>query len=61
MCSVWQLSVLATGLMHSDPDETRTPPKTLIELVNVAGGQIGRYTFQPGWRWVAVIQTIRSR
>ena len=21
-----------------------------VELVNLAGGQIGRYTFQPGWR-----------
>ncbi len=33
------------------PDETRTPEKTTVELVNLAGGQIGRYTFQPGWRW----------
>jgi quercetin dioxygenase-like cupin family protein len=33
------------------PDETRTPGKTKIELVNLAGGQIGRYTFEPGWRW----------
>lgn len=32
------------------PDETRTPEKTTVELVNMAGGQIGRYTFQPGWR-----------
>ena len=33
------------------PDETRTPERTRIELVNLAGGQIGRYTFAPGWRW----------
>ena len=33
------------------PDETRTPDKTKVELVNIGGGQIGRYTFQPGWRW----------
>ncbi len=42
----------------SKPDETRTPPKTVIELVNVGGGQIGRYTFQPGWRWSECIKPI---
>jgi len=33
------------------PDETRTPNKTTVEFVKLAGGEIGRYTFQPGWRW----------
>lgn len=42
----------------SSPDETRTPDKTLIELVNIAGGQIGRYTFQPGWRWSECIKPV---
>ena len=40
------------------PDETRKPEKTLIELVNLAGGQIGRYTFQPGWRWSEHIKPV---
>jgi hypothetical protein len=40
------------------PDETRTPDKTTIELVNLAGGQIGRYTFQPGWRWSECIKPV---
>ena len=41
------------GIEHRDfsaPDETRTPDKTTVELVNLAGGQIGRYTFAPGWK-----------
>ena len=42
----------------SAPDETRTPEKTTVELVNVAGGQIGRYTFQPGWRWSECIKPV---
>ena len=42
----------------STPDETRTPDKTTIELVNVAGGQIGRYTFQPGWKWSECIKPV---
>ena len=40
------------------PDETRTPDKTKVELVNVAGGQIGRYTFEPGWRWSECIKPV---
>lgn len=40
------------------PDETRTPDKTTVELVNMAGGQIGRYTFQPGWRWSECIKPV---
>jgi hypothetical protein len=42
------------------PDETRSPAKTLIELVGVAGGQIGRYTFQPGWRWSECIKPVAN-
>jgi hypothetical protein len=34
-----------------EPDEIRTPDKTRIELVGLAGGQIQRTTFQPGFRW----------
>jgi hypothetical protein len=40
------------------PDETRTPDKTTVELVNLAGGQIGKYTFQPGWRWSECIKPV---
>ena len=50
-----------TGLENRDfsaPDETRTPDKTTVELVNLAGGQIGRYTFQPGWRWSECIKPV---
>jgi ethanolamine utilization protein EutQ (cupin superfamily) len=42
----------------SAPDETRTPDKTKVEIVNLAGGQIGRYTFQPGWRWSECIKPV---
>jgi len=42
----------------SAPDETRTPDKTTVELVNLGGGQIGRYTFQPGWKWSECIKPV---
>jgi hypothetical protein len=49
------------GVEHRDfaaPDETRTPDKTTVELVNLAGGQVGRYTFHPGWRWSECIKPV---
>jgi hypothetical protein len=42
----------------TSPDETRTPAKTRVELVNLAGGQIGRYTFEPGWKWSECIKPV---
>jgi len=42
----------------SAPDETRTPDHTTVEVVKLAGGEIGRYTFQPGWRWSEHIKPI---
>jgi hypothetical protein len=42
----------------STPDETRTPDKTLIEVVKVTGAEIGRFTFQPGWRWSECIKPV---
>lgn len=41
-----------------EPDETRTPDKTTIELVGLAGGRIQRTTFAPGWRWSECIKPI---
>ncbi|HJR24112.1 MAG TPA: cupin domain-containing protein [Acidimicrobiales bacterium] len=42
----------------SSPDEVRTPDRTTVELVKVAGGEIGRYTFQPGWKWSECIKPV---
>jgi len=33
------------------PDETRQFPKGRADLLNIGGGQVGRYTLEPGWRW----------
>jgi quercetin dioxygenase-like cupin family protein len=36
----------------SSPDEVRSPDPTVrVEVVRIAAGEVGRYTFQPGWRW----------
>jgi hypothetical protein len=42
----------------SSPDETRTPSRTRVEIVGLPVGQIGRYTFEPGWRWSECIKPV---
>jgi hypothetical protein len=42
----------------STPDEVRSPERTTVELVKLGGGEIGRYTFQPGWRWSECIKPV---
>jgi quercetin dioxygenase-like cupin family protein len=43
---------------HDEPDEVRTPSKTRIELVRLEGFTLGRFTFQPGWRWSECIKPV---
>jgi hypothetical protein len=38
------------------PNETRTPDKTKIDVVQLGGSTIARNTFQPGWRWSECIK-----
>ncbi len=38
------------------PDESRTPDKTRVDIVRMAGSEVGRFTFQPGWRWSECIK-----
>jgi hypothetical protein len=40
------------------PDETRTPPKTRVEVVHVGNVQAARMTFEPGWRWSECIKPV---
>ncbi|MGH9084567.1 MAG: cupin domain-containing protein [Acidimicrobiales bacterium] len=35
----------------SAPTEVRRPDHVTVEVVELAGGEVGRYTFEPGWRW----------
>ena len=32
------------------PDEVRTPPNTTVDVVDIGGVEVGRFTFQPGWK-----------
>jgi len=35
----------------SKPDEIRALPKTKLEIVTLAGSQLMKSTFEPGWKW----------
>jgi quercetin dioxygenase-like cupin family protein len=43
---------------HDNPDETRTPDKTKVEVVNLGDISIGRFTFQPGWEWSECVKPV---
>jgi quercetin dioxygenase-like cupin family protein len=43
---------------HGSPDEVRSPDKTRIEVVRLEGFTIGRFNFQPGWRWSECVKPV---
>lgn len=43
---------------HDSPDETRTPTKTRVEVVRLEGFTIGRFNFEPGWRWSECVKPV---
>src|SRR3954470_9581698 len=43
---------------HATPDETRAPAKTRIEVVRLEGFTLGRFNFEPGWRWSECIKPV---
>lgn len=40
------------------PDETRTFERGKAEVVKIAGGTVGRFTMQPGWKWSQHVKPI---
>ncbi|HET9901626.1 MAG TPA: cupin domain-containing protein [Actinomycetes bacterium] len=40
------------------PDETRAFPRGRAEIVRVGGAELGRLTFEPGWRWSEHVKPI---
>jgi len=42
----------------TNPDATRAPDKTIVELLALGGTEIGRYTFEPGWKWSECIKPV---
>lgn len=43
---------------HDAPDEVRSPDKTRVEVVQFERYTIGRFKFQPGWRWSECVKPV---
>lgn len=43
---------------HDSPDEVRKPDKTRVEVVQLEGYTIGRFKFEPGWRWSECVKPV---
>jgi quercetin dioxygenase-like cupin family protein len=43
---------------HDAPDEVRAPNKTRVEVVTVDDYTIGRFNFEPGWRWSECVKPV---
>jgi quercetin dioxygenase-like cupin family protein len=43
---------------HDKADELRTPNKTRVEVVRLDGYTMGRFIFEPGWRWSECIKPV---
>src|SRR5215217_7180761 len=42
----------------NSPDESRTPEKTRVDVVRMGGATAGRFTFEPGWRWLECVKPV---
>ena len=47
-----------TSRSFDNPDETRTPDKTKVEVVDLGGPKAARLTAQPGWKWSECIKPV---
>ena len=47
-----------TTKSFDSPDETRTPDKTTIAVVDLAGIKAARLTAEPGWKWSECIKPV---
>jgi hypothetical protein len=47
-----------TAKSFDSPDEVRTPDKTKVEVVDLAGVKAARLTAEPGWKWSECIKPI---
>jgi quercetin dioxygenase-like cupin family protein len=43
---------------HNAPDEVRSPAKTRVEVVRLEGFTLGRFNFEPGWRWSECVKPV---
>jgi hypothetical protein len=48
----------STKKSFDDADEVRTPPQARVDVVDIGGAKVARFTLQPGWRWSTSVKPI---
>ncbi|SEO60306.1 cupin domain-containing protein [Trujillonella endophytica] len=43
---------------YAEPDEVREFPHGRVEIVELAGAEIGRLVLEPGWRWSVDVRPV---
>ncbi|MBF4767803.1 cupin domain-containing protein [Nocardioides agariphilus] len=43
---------------YDEPDERRTPPHAVVDVVRLGSHSSARLTLQPGWRWSESVKPI---
>ncbi len=51
------MASIETKSMDS-PDETRSPEKTVVSVVQLGDATVARLTLQPGWKWSECIKPV---
>jgi hypothetical protein len=46
------------ALDFDSPNETRTPEKTRVDVVRVGDTAVGRFAFEPGWKWSECVRPV---
>jgi uncharacterized cupin superfamily protein len=46
------------ALDFDSPNETRTPEKTRVDVVQMGSTTAARMTFEPGWRWSECVKPV---
>jgi hypothetical protein len=52
------MATRAENKSFNTPDEIRKFDHGRVELINIAGGTVGRLILEPGWRWSADVKPI---
>ena len=47
-----------TGKKFDEPDESRTPDKTQMNVIDLGSVKAARLTVQPGWKWSECIKPV---
>jgi mannose-6-phosphate isomerase-like protein (cupin superfamily) len=58
MSSTQSTGKMESRSLDSKPDETRRFDKGRMDIANIGQAAIGRFTFEPGWKWSTSVKPV---